>query len=77
MALRYGTRLSRLFTEQIAALEKYRGKGQQTVVVKRADVGQGAQGQPQCLEARILEFRCDCRTLGFERSAQRGSRGAG
>lgn len=43
MALRYGTRLSRLFTDQIAALEKYRGKGQQTVIVKRVDVGQGGQ----------------------------------
>ncbi len=43
MALRHGTRLSRLFTEQMAALQKYRGKGQQTVVVKRVSVGDGGQ----------------------------------
>ncbi len=43
MALRHGTRLSRLFTEQMAALQKYRGKGQQTVVVKRVNVGEGGQ----------------------------------
>ena len=43
MSLRYGTRLSRLFTEQIAALEKYRGKGQQTVVVERVNVGEGGR----------------------------------
>ena len=43
MALRHGTRLSRLFTEQMAALQKYRGKGQQTVVVKRVNVGDGGQ----------------------------------
>ena len=43
MALRHGTRLSRLFTEQMTALQKYRGKGQQMVVVKRVNVGEGGQ----------------------------------
>lgn len=43
MALRHGTRLSRLFTEQMTALQKYRGKGQQTVIVKRVNVSDGGQ----------------------------------
>ena len=58
MALRHGTRLARLFAEQMAALQKYRGKGQQTVVVKRVNVGEGGQaivgnvsrGEGQALE---------------------------
>lgn len=43
MALRHGTRLSRLYAEQMATLQKYRGKGQQKVTVKHVHVHEGGQ----------------------------------
>ncbi|MDJ0944572.1 MAG: hypothetical protein QNJ30_13995 [Kiloniellales bacterium] len=43
MALRHGTRLARLYVDQMAALRKYRGKGQQKVTVKHVHVHDGGQ----------------------------------
>ncbi len=38
-----GTKLSRVFTNQIEVLKKYRGKGQQKIVVEHVNVNEGGQ----------------------------------
>ena len=43
MALRHGVRLTRIYNEQVAALNKHRGKGQQTVRVEHVNVAAGGQ----------------------------------
>ncbi len=43
MALRHGEKLSRVYNEQMEALRRHRGKGQQKVTVKHVHVHQGGQ----------------------------------
>jgi len=38
-----GTKLSRVFANQMEALKKYRGKGQQKIVVEHVNVNEGGQ----------------------------------
>jgi hypothetical protein len=41
--LKHGAKLSRIYAEQVAALDKHRRKGQQTVTVEHVHVHQGGQ----------------------------------
>lgn len=43
MALRHGEKLSRVYNEQMEALRRHRGKGQQKVTVKHVHVHEGGQ----------------------------------
>lgn len=41
--LKHGAKLSRIYAEQVAALDKHRRKGQQTVTVEHVHVHDGGQ----------------------------------
>jgi hypothetical protein len=62
--LRHASRLMTLYTQQLAALDKHRGKGQQKVTVEHVHVHSGGQAIVGSVERRAAPAPPEPPTLG-------------